>query len=320
MHTLFPEIEPYDSGFLQVDEIHQLYYEQSGNPKGYPVLFLHGGPGAGASPQSRRFFDPSFYRIVIMDQRGSGRSKPHADMRHNTTPLLVDDIEKIRTLLKITQWVVFGGSWGSTLALTYAQAHPEYCRALILRGIFLCRESEINWFFNLTKHIFPEVWEEFVKDIPEEERDNLLDAYYTRVMHGDPAIHEPAARAYNQYETMLSKHQPSIEEGVESFNNLHQALSLSRAETHYFKHAIFQQPNQLLNQIQRIRHIQTHVIHGRYDIVCPIVSAFDLFKAWPEIEAFKIIPNGGHSAFDPAIRSALIESTEHFKMVLGREL
>lgn len=319
MLDLFPEIEPFDSGYLKVDDIHDIYYEQSGNPKGYPVLFLHGGPGAGASPKSRRFFDPNFYRIVVFDQRGSGRSMPHAEMKQNTTPLLVNDIEKIRDKIGVSRWMVFGGSWGSTLALSYAEAHPDRCRALILRGIFLCRRSEIDWFFNLTKHVYPEVWDQFVAFIPENERHNLLEAYYKRVMHADPSVHEEAARIYNRYETSLSTHFPSIEDEEESYNDLHGALSLSRAETHYFKHQIFQEENQILKQIDRIKHIQTHVIHGRYDMVCPLISAFDLYKAWPEIESFKIIPNGGHSAFDPPILSALIESTEHFKRVLSKE-
>lgn len=319
MLDLFSEIEPYDAGYLKVDDLHHIYYEQSGNPLGYPVLFLHGGPGAGASPKSRRFFDPAFYRIIVFDQRGSGRSKPHAEVKQNTTPLLVRDIEMIREKIGTSRWVVFGGSWGSTLALSYAEAHPDRCRALILRGIFLCRASEIDWFFNLTKHVYPEVWEQFSNFIPEEERHDLLEAYYKRVMNPDPLVHEQAARTYNRYETSLSKHTSSIQEREESYADLQGALSLSRMETHYFKHGIFQEKNQILNQVDRIRHIPTHVIQGRYDVLCPMISAFDLLKAWPEIESFKIIPNGGHSAFDPPIQSALIESTEHFKKVLSKE-
>lgn len=316
MRLLFPEIEPYDSGFMQVDDMHELYFEQSGNMQGYPVVFLHGGPGAGASPQSRRFFDPTFYRIIVFDQRGAGRSKPHGEMRHNTTPLLVEDMEKLRKKLGINQWMIFGGSWGSTLALSYAESHPKQCSALVLRGIFLCRPSEINWFYNDTKHVYPEVWDQFVDPIPESERGDLLNAYHRRVMDPNPLVHEPFARTYNRYETRLSKHHPDELDARESFDDLKGALSLARAETHYFKNDIFQRPNQILDEIKRIRHIPTHVIHGRYDMVCPIKTAFDLLKVWPEIEAFKIIPDGGHSSFDPPITHALIESTEHFKSCL----
>lgn len=313
MGLLFPDIEPYDSGFMKVDEMHELYFEQSGNAQGYPVVFLHGGPGAGASSQSRRFFDPTFYRIIVFDQRGSGRSKPHGEMRQNTTPLLIEDMEKLRKKLEINEWMVFGGSWGSTLALSYAEAHPRRCSALILRGIFLCRPSEIDWFYKDTKHVYPEVWDQFVDPIPESERSDLLNAYHVRVMDPNPAVHEPFARIYNRYETRLSQLHPSEVEAKESFDDLKGALSLARAETHYFKNHIFQRPNQILEDINRIRHIPAHVIHGRYDMVCPIKSAFDLLKAWPEIETFKIIPDGGHSSFDPPITHALIESTEHFK-------
>lgn len=311
--TLYPEIEPYNSGMLTLDGRHRMYYEESGNPHGAPVLFLHGGPGAGAAPAHRRFFDPAHYRIVIFDQRGAGRSTPLGEITDNTTPLLVADIEKLRAHLGINQWVVFGGSWGSTLALAYAEFHPERCSGLILRGIFLCRKSEIDWFLYGLRNIFPEAWRAFTDPIPEAERDDLLTAYHRRLTDPDPAVHMPAARAWGTYEGSCSTLMPSPET-VAYFAGDVVALGLARIEAHYFKHDIFLPENSLLANVDRIRNIPGVIIQGRYDAVCPIVSADDLHRAWPEA-GYHIIPDAGHSAWEPGICAALVRACEKFKTI-----
>ena len=308
---LYPEIEPYNAGMLALDGRHRMYYEESGNPKGAPVLFLHGGPGAGAAPAHRRFFDPAHYRIVIFDQRGAGRSTPLGDITDNTTPLLVADIEKLREHLGIKQWVVFGGSWGSTLALAYAEFHPERCTGLILRGIFLCRKSEIDWFLYGLRNIFPEAWRAFTDPIPEAERGDLLTAYHRRLTDPDPAVHMPAARAWGTYEGSCSTLMPSPET-VAYFAGDVVSLGLARIEAHYFKHDIFLPENSLLANVGRIRNSPGVIVQGRYDAVCPIVSADDLHRAWPEAE-YHIIPDAGHSAWEPGICAALIRACEKFK-------
>ncbi|OJX12232.1 MAG: prolyl aminopeptidase [Caedibacter sp. 37-49] len=309
MRSLFPSIEPYDSGMLQVDEIHKIYWEQCGNPQGVPVVFLHGGPGYGSSPTSRRFFDPSHYRIIVFDQRGAGRSLPLGEMKNNTTLLLIEDMEKLRTLLGIEKWILFGGSWGSTLALAYAEHHPNKCLGLILRGIFLCRPQEINWFFNGMRNIFPEIWERFSSYIPQSERANLLKAYNKRVFDPNHEIYLPACKEYFRYELSQSMLNPTPEQIEEICKDEVAAIGLARAEVHYFSHNIFLEENQLLRDIHKIRHLPCIIIHGRYDIVCPIISAFDLVHEWPEAD-FNIVQLGGHSAFDPGILDALIKSTE----------
>jgi proline iminopeptidase len=308
---LFPEIEPYQSGMLPLDGLHTMYWEQSGNPDGVPVVFLHGGPGAGTSPKYRRFFDPSFYRIILFDQRGAGRSTPLGELTDNTTPHLVEDIETLRRHLGIGQWLVFGGSWGSTLALAYGEAHPESCLGFILRGIFLCRRSEIDWFLYGARNIYPETWRQFAEFLPENERVDLLAAYHKRLNDPDPAIHMPAARAWSVYEGSMSTLLPNPEV-VAHFSDDTVALGLARIEAHYFTHDIFLPQNALLDNVHRLRQLPCIIVQGRYDIVCPIVSADDLTRAWPEAE-YVIAPDGGHSALDTPIRSSLLDATERFK-------
>jgi proline iminopeptidase len=311
--SLYPEIEPYNAGMLDLDGRHRMYFEESGNPKGAPVLFLHGGPGAGAAAAHRRFFDPAHYRIVIFDQRGAGRSTPLGEITDNTTPLLVADIEKLREHLGIKKWVVFGGSWGSTLALAYGEFHPERCTGLILRGIFLCRKSEIDWFLYELRNLFPEAWRAFSGPIPAAERGDLLSAYYSRLTNPDPAVHMPAARTWGTYEGSCSTLMPSPET-VAYFAGDVVSLGLARIEAHYFKHDIFLPENYLLANVDRIRNIPGVIVQGRYDAVCPIVSADDLHRAWPEAE-YHIIPDAGHSAWEPGICAALVRACEKFKTI-----
>jgi len=311
---LFPEITPGRTGYLQVDSLHSIYWEESGNPAGIPVVFLHGGPGAGSGPQHRRFFDPSAYRIVVFDQRGAGRSRPFGELKDNTTPHLVSDIEALRRYLAIDRWVVFGGSWGSTLALAYGEAHPDSCLGLILRGIFLCRPVEIDWFLNGLRHIFPDQWALFSGHIPEAERGDLLQAYHRRLTDPDPAIHLPAARVWGAYEGACSTLLPNPAT-VSHFASDSVALSLARIEAHYFVHHIFLPENALIANIGRIRHLPGFIVQGRYDAVCPTMSAHDLHQAWPEAR-YTIVPDAGHAAFEPGIRSELVRATEEMKRLL----
>ncbi|MCB1949884.1 prolyl aminopeptidase [Nitrosomonas sp.] len=311
---LFPEIEPYQQGMLSVDSIHTIYWEQSGNSAGTPVVFLHGGPGAGSTPAHRRFFDPSYYRIVVLDQRGSGRSTPLGEVRNNTTLLLISDLEKLRQYLGIEKWLVFGGSWGSTLALAYGEAHPDRCLGLILRGIFLCRKQEIDWFLYGLKNFFPEAWQTFVTPLDEAERKDILSAYYQRLNDPDPAVHMPAARSWSIYEGSCSTLLPSLET-VNYFAQDTVALGLARMETHYFKHDIFLPENSLLDNVDKLHGIPATIVQGRYDAVCPIISANDLHDKWPQAE-YKIIDDAGHSVWEPGILSALVKTTEKFKQLL----
>jgi len=311
---LYPEIEPYGTGMLDLDGLHRLYWEQSGNPAGVPVLFLHGGPGAGSAPTHRRFFDPRHYRIVIFDQRGAGRSEPLGELKNNTTPHLVGDIETLRKHLGIEKWLVFGGSWGSTLALAYGETHPARCTGFILRGIFLCRKSEIEWFLYGLRNIFPEKWNTFAGSIPVDERNDLLAAYYRRLIDPDPAVHMAAARAWSVYEGSCSTLLPSPET-VAYFASDVVSLGLARIEAHYFTHDIFLPENSLLDNIARIRDIPGVIVQGRYDAVCPIVSADDVHRAWPEAE-YIIVPGAGHSAWEPGICAELVKAAERFKSKL----
>ncbi len=311
----YPPIEPYQTARMVLDAVHTMHYEQSGNPNGVPVLFLHGGPGAGASASHRQFFDPAFYRIVIFDQRGAGRSTPLGELADNTTPILISDIEKLREKLGISRWVVFGGSWGSTLALAYAEYHPNRVMALVLRGIFLCRQSEIDWFLYGLKNIYPEAWHKFAGHLPAHERGNILKAYYALITDPDPAVHIPAARAWSIYEGSCSSLIPN-EMIVANFGSDRVSLGLARMESHYFMHKIFLPDNFLLDNVGRIRHIPTTIVQGRYDVVCPIVSADDLSKAFPEAE-YHIINDAGHSAFEPGTRAKLIETMERLKARFG---
>ena len=308
---LFPAIEPYAGGLLPLDGLHTMYWEQSGNADGVPVVFLHGGPGAGSSPAHRRFFDPAYYRIVIFDQRGAGRSTPLGEIRNNTTPHLINDIETLRQYLGIAEWLIFGGSWGSTLALAYGEAHPERCLGFILRGIFLCRKSEIDWFLYGLKNLFPEAWHTFVAPLSPPERSDILAAYQQRLMHPDPAVHMPAARAWSIYEGSCSTLLPNLET-VGYFSGDTVALGLARMEAHYFSHAIFLPENSLLDNIGRLRLVSAVIVQGRYDAVCPIVSADDLHRVWPQAH-YVIVNDAGHSVWEPGIRAELVKATERFK-------
>lgn len=312
MRTLYDEIEPYNQGYLQVSPIHSLYYEESGNPDGKPVVFLHGGPGGGSEPMHRRFFSPKAYRIVVFDQRGAGRSTPHACLEENTTWHLVEDIERLREHLGIDRWVVFGGSWGSTLALAYAETHPSRVKALALRGIFLCRPEEIDWFYQKgADAIFPDVWEDYVNQIPPEERDNMVAAYYRRLTSEDEAVRWAAARAWSVWEGSTSKlfMSPSL---IEDFAEPQKAVALARIECHYFINNTFMPtPNYLIENIDKIRHIPAVIVQGRYDVVCPMMSAWRLHRAWPEAR-LEIIPDAGHSVTEPGITDALIRAMDEF--------
>lgn len=311
---LYAPIDPYDSGRLVVDALHTLYWEQCGNPAGVPVVFLHGGPGAGASAAHRRFFDPRHYRVVILDQRGAGRSTPAGEIRDNDTDRLVADLEKLRAHLGIARWHVFGGSWGSTLALAYAETHPERCLGLILRGIFLMRAQEIDWFLHGMRTIQPEAWNAFVQHLPEAERGDLLEAYYRRLTDPDPAIHMPAARAWSVYEGVCSTLLPNPEIISASAEDAH-ALALARIEAHYFRNNRFDPDDRLLAGADRLRRIPAVIVQGRYDVVCPIVSADALHRRWPEAD-YVVVPDAGHSAMEPGIRTALVAATERFKTIV----
>jgi proline iminopeptidase len=308
---LFQPIEPLTSGRLDLDGRHTLYWEVSGNPEGRPVVFLHGGPGAGAGPDHRRFFDPRHYRIVVFDQRGAGRSTPLGEVADNTTQHLIADVERLRNQLGIMRWHVFGGSWGSTLALAYAQAHPERVSALVLRGIFLGSEAEIDWFLYGMAKVFPENWRNFVAAVPENERRDLMAAFSKRLNDPDPKIHLPAARAWSMYEGSCSTLLPSPQT-VAAFGEERHALGLARIEAHYFKNEVFLEPGQLMKGIARIRNIPTTIIQGRYDMVCPIETADALHRAWPEAD-YLVVPDAGHSAMEPGIRRALVAATERYK-------
>jgi len=308
---LYPEIEPQRFGHLRLDDRHEMYWEESGNPRGMPVVFLHGGPGAGASPMHRRFFDPAYYRIVIFDQRGAGRSRPHGDLTDNTTPHLIADMEKLRLQLGIEKWAVFGGSWGSTLALAYAQAHPQRCAALVLRGIFLCRKLEIDWFLNGMRFVYPEAWRRFAQYIPEPERGNLLAAYSMRLNDPDPLIHMPAAHHWSIYEGSCSTLLPNATT-VAHFSDNVVALGLARTEAHYFANNIFLPENSLLDHAYKLRPIPGVIVQGRYDMVCPVISADDLHLAWPEAD-YVVVPDAGHSAWEPGISAQLVAAMERLK-------
>lgn len=310
---LFPPITPYASGFLEADNTHTLYWEQCGNPDGIPVILLHGGPGAGATPTHRRFFDPDHYRIIIFDQRGAGRSAPLGSLENNTTEHLIADIEALRKHFSIDRWHVFGGSWGSTLAMAYAAAHPYRCLSLIMRGIFLCEQYEIDWFLYGMGNIFPEAWEQFSTFIPKPERDDLLNAYYKRLIGDNPKEQMEAALCWNLYESACSSIVPNYEIITTDDQKQH-ALAMARIEAHYFKYEVRSEKESLLHQIPKIRHIPTAIIQGRYDVICPIRTAYTLHQLWPEANYISV-PDAGHSALDPAIRSRLIEATQNARTI-----
>ena len=315
MRELYPPIEPFDTGRLQVSPVHNIYYEQCGNPQGQPVVFLHGGPGGGITPDYRRYFDPASYRVILFDQRGSGQSTPHASLEENTTWALVEDIEKLRAHLAVETWHVFGGSWGSTLALAYAETHPDRVRTLCLRGIFLCRPQEISWFYQEQQGaswMFPDVWEEYRKVIPEEERGDFVSAYYRRLTDADEAVRLEAARAWSVWEGSTSKLIFDYS-SIEKFADPQFALAFARIECHYFmNNAFFPTDNYLIENVGKIRHIPAVIVQGRYDVVCPMRSAWDLHRAWPEAD-LRVVPDAGHSVTEPGIIHELIEATDRFK-------
>ena len=308
---LYPEIEPYETGALPLDGTHVMYWEQSGTPAGAPVLFVHGGPGAGTTPTHRRFFDPAHYRIVLFDQRGAGKSTPHAATEDNTTQHLIGDIEHLRESLAIERWLVFGGSWGSTLALAYAQAHPERCRGLILRGIFLCGRDEVDWFLHGMGRFFPEAWRDFAAAVPEAEGGDLLAAYRARLFSDDAAVNLPAARAWATYEATCSTLRPNGD-AVAAMSDPAGALALARLEAHYLAHNAFLEEDGLIANIGAIRHLPGVIVQGRYDMVCPPATADRLAAAWPEAR-YEVVADAGHSALEPGIRAALLAATDAMK-------
>lgn len=312
---LFPPIEPHRSGRFKVDDIHTLYWEECGNPEGIPVLFLHGGPGAGLSPQHRRFFHPQHYRIVLFDQRGAGKSTPLGESRNNTTQLLIEDIERLRVMLNIERWLVFGGSWGSTLALAYGEAHPERCKGFVLRGIFLCTRAEIDWFLYGMRWFFPEVHAQFTKQIPLEEQGDLLSAFHKRLFGSDTKAAATAAHAWGRYEGSCLFLRPR-EEAADEFASDAVSLGLARMEAHYFMNEGFFSEDQLIRNVDRIRHLPAVIIQGRYDVVCPPLSAWRLHEAWPQAR-FQMIPDAGHAGLEPGIAAALVAATERFRTTGG---
>ncbi|MFL2733000.1 MAG: prolyl aminopeptidase [Gammaproteobacteria bacterium] len=313
-HKLFPPIEPYETNFISVDG-HEIYFEQCGNPEGKPAVFLHGGPGGGGSTSVRRFFDPDIYRIIVFDQRGCGRSKPHACLEKNTTWDLVSDIELIRERLQIKQWLVFGGSWGSTLALAYAQSHPDAVSEMILRGIFMLRKKELDWFYqDGASNIFPDAWEKFIEPIEKSKRDDLISAYYEIFNGKDEDKKIEAAIAWSRWEgsTVNLSYNPEM---VDSFSEPEFALAFALIENHYFINKGFlSHEQQLIDNINIIRNIPATIIQGRYDVCTPISTAWELHKNWPEAELI-ITPFSGHSAFEKEITHELILATNKFASI-----
>ena len=313
LRTLYPMLQPYRRGRLRVSELHDLYFEECGNPKGKPVVFVHGGPGAGASEKSRCFFDPKHYRIILFDQRGCGRSRPHASLVENTTWHLVADMEQLRERLEIDRWQVFGGSWGSTLGLAYAQKHPERVSELVLRGIFLLRRWEIDWFYQAgANHLFPDRWRQFVAPIPPAERDNLLQAYHRRVTGSDLQVAKRAARAWSVWEASTSYLRVN-DDNIKSWGADRFALAIARVECHYFVNkGFFYTEDQLIRNAEQLRHIPGVIVQGRYDVVCPMASAWELHEAWPEAH-LRVVPDAGHAAFEVGNTHELITATDMFR-------
>jgi len=309
MRMLYPPIEPHHVETLAVDDRHRLHLETCGNPDGLPAVFLHGGPGSGCEPWHRRFFNPEAYRVVLFDQRGCGRSRPHASLEDNTTAHLVADMERIRAHLGIERWVVFGGSWGSTLALAYAEAHPERVLGLVLRGIFLCRPRDIHWFYQEgAGRLFPDYWADYLAPIPETEREDMVSAYYRRLTGEDEVARMAAAKAWSEWEGRTATLLPNAGV-VDHFRDPHVALSLARIECHYFSHQSFMEPDQLLRDAHRLADIPGTIVHGRYDVVCPVDQAHALHQAWPGARLV-IVPDAGHSAGEPGIVDALVTATD----------
>ncbi len=309
----FPEIEPYSSGYMAVDEPHEIYWEQCGNPDGVPIVFFHGGPGSGCKPIQRQFYNPDYYRIILFDQRGAGRSTPFLCLEDNNTDALIRDIEQLREHLSIDRWHVSGGSWGSTLALSYAADHADKIISLILRGIFLMEQDSIDWLYKYNQNVYPEAWEQFVSVIPENERDDIIGAYHKRLTSEDRETQVKAAMSWSLYESACSSLIPNYEI-ITTDDQKDSALSVSVIECHYFHTQIIKPENSLLNKVNNFRHIPATVIQGRYDMICPIISAHKLHMTWPEAD-YIVVPDAGHSAMDPPIRSRLIEASEHAKTI-----
>ena len=311
--VVFPEIEPHQKFWFRVSDVHELYVEECGNPDGQPLVFLHGGPGAGFSAFHRRLFDPAHYRIILFDQRGAGQSRPHADLRENTTWDLVDDIEKLRKHLGIKQWLVFGGSWGSTLAIAYAETHPRSVSHLVLRGIFLCRKEEIEWFYQSgADRIFPDIWQEYQRPIPENERGDMVSAFYKRLTSTNEQVRLEAAKAWSGWEG-ATVHLIPDPATMTKFTGDMMAVALARIECHFFTNGCwFTSDDQLLRDVEKIRHIPAVIIHGRYDVVCPVKNAFDLHRVWPEA-TLKIVADAGHAVDEPGILRELVNAVENFK-------
>lgn len=305
MLKLYPSIKPYQTEYLSVDAEHEIYLEESGNPKGVPVLVLHGGPGAGSNPNQRRWFDPNHYRIILFDQRGAGKSKPQGELFENTTQHLIDDIEKIRKHLNIESWILFGGSWGAALALLYAQAHPKQVKHMILRGILLANRSNRDWFFKCgANKVFPDYWRDFVKDIPANEQDDLITAYYNRLTSDNEIMRMAAAKSWSLWHRRCASFEPLSEEE----DNTHTTLRCARIESHFFYHDCFINEDQILDNMSLIREIPTIIIHGRYDMICPLSNAFQIHKALPN-SRLEIVRNAGHMSSEPGIVNALIKAT-----------
>lgn len=313
MNTFFPEIETFNSGFLKVSDLHTVYFEECGNPKGKPIVFLHGGPGGGCSPDHRRFYDPKYYRIILFDQRGCGKSTPFAELKENTTWDLVSDMEKIREHLKIDKWFVFGGSWGSTLAIAYGITHPERCLGFVLRGIFLCRPWEIKWFYQEgASLIYPDLWEKYWNQIPPEQRGDMVKAYYSQLTSNDHQLKLKAAQVWSTWEASTSK---LILDNtfIDEYEDPEKALPFARIECHYFiNNAFFKTDNYLLENIHKISHLPCTIVHGRYDVVCPAKNAWELHKAWPKSK-LHFIADSGHSVMEKGITDKVIQATEDFK-------
>ncbi len=308
---LHPECEPYASGLLGLSARHSMHWEVCGNHAGVPLVFLHGGPGGGSLSHHRRFYDPDFWRIVLYDQRGAGRSTPVADIVDNTTPHLINDLERLRAHLRIERWMLFGGSWGSTLALAYAEAHPQRVLGLVLRGVFLATANEIEWFLYGMRYVFPEAWRAFTGYLPQDERDDLLDAYHRRLVDPDPAVHLPAARAWDRYEAACSTLLPRPELPVRLDDDA-AALAIARIEAHYFVNRGFLAEDELLANLHRVRHLPCIIVQGRYDIVCPPITADALALAWPEAE-YVVVPDAGHSVREPGVTRELVAAVRRMQ-------
>jgi proline iminopeptidase len=309
--SLYPDCTPYASGMLKLDARHAMHWECCGNPGGVPLLFIHGGPGGGSLPHHRRYYDPSFWRIVLYDQRGAGRSTPAAELTDNTTAHLIDDIERLREHLGIDRWLLFGGSWGSTLALLYAQAHPDRVLGLVLRGIFLATRGEIDWFMHGMARIFPEAWREFAHFLPPDERGDVLGSYYRRLTHHDAAVHAPAAHAWDRYESTCSTLLPKSNGNGRGEGDAG-ALAIARIEAHYFVHDAFIEQDRILGNLARVRRLPCTIVQGRYDIICPPAAADALARAWPEAE-YVVVPDAGHSVREPGTTHALIAAVQRMQ-------